>query len=88
MVDDKNKNKNENNNNFIKASKKPYNNVIKPRILKYVLLFNNNNNNNNNNNKKMKGDLISSTTSSLITFMAEGYFKERKTIENTVWLME
>ena len=36
----------------------------------------------------MKGDLISSTTSSLITFMAEGYFKETKTIENTVWLME
>ena len=32
----------------------------------------------------MKGDLISSTTSSLITFMAEGYFKERKTIVNGV----
>ena len=38
------KNKNGNNNNFIKASKKTYNNVIKPRILTCVPLFNNNNN--------------------------------------------
>ena len=36
----------------------------------------------------MKGDLISSTTSSPVTFMAEGCFKERKALENTVWLME
>ena len=32
----------------------------------------------------MKGDLISSTTSSPVTFMAEGCFKERNALENSV----